>query len=175
MIRSFSESYSPIGPGAGDATRYQVEYVESLFVIQDPSTTETIVSTPTTMTFTLEQGPSRYSMDFPPTTDEVGVENSQIIACDYDLDKGTGSCENVYLEASITTENGVVVTKTAEVGRNFYGGTVAPWTVVTFDANTASATAGDNGVGSGATKGSVRVFGLVAAGLITGTLLTVLG
>jgi len=126
---------------------------------------------------TVEQGDSRYHVDFP-----YGEgTSSESLLCNYDLGKGVGECQDVFPEDTIKiTADNAVVTTTIPGTTYYWSGSPTPYATVTYDDENSgpAPTNGGNGglsndnASSGATRGRVGVFGLIATGLITGSLLT---
>ncbi|PPQ81952.1 hypothetical protein CVT24_009051 [Panaeolus cyanescens] len=141
--------YSAINPGqTPDVTRYAVEEVRTQAVFIDPTATVTIISVPTTLSYTIEQGalihrgsiPSNLHFTAPNNGPEVNLAGySQ--DCTFDTDKKEGVCELVQqrlLPFTFTADNGGLTTTTSTRADTLtYSGTLKP--VATITTGSASA------------------------------------
>ncbi|PPR08310.1 hypothetical protein CVT24_000769 [Panaeolus cyanescens] len=107
---NISVTYSAINPTPGsDVTTYEVQEVHTKDVVinsfQGSASTSTVLSTPTTFTYTLVEGQSEYHMTRtvpimtpPDQTQTVSEEVVNISDCDLDTEKMKGTCTLQFVE-----------------------------------------------------------------------------
>ncbi|KAF8962071.1 hypothetical protein BDZ97DRAFT_1826202 [Flammula alnicola] len=148
---------SVVGTGASGVTLFQVQEVQSLLVVHEPTTTITLISQPTTVVFTVEQGASTFHLSAPPSlktnanfgqfsTDGLNVN------CTLDLTKNEGACVRedtspfLVVDGSGSGSSSPIFKTEVETTTTTYTGALAPFATVTVSSGASSRIIQGNGI-----------------------------
>ncbi|KAF8178042.1 hypothetical protein BJ912DRAFT_984998 [Pholiota molesta] len=173
---------SALGPGDAGMTKYEIQQIQTKIILHEPQTTVTLLDSPITLTYTIEQGASTAYHSAPPLITQQVLGQVRYVGsrqnCSLDISKKTGTCIEEDQSPSLILNGDAPSTAIVTSSKTVTGPLLPLATVTIGSANGGSSTGGSGSGGSGGGTSTSdadpnsRVMA-VQAGLLLGAIIAI--